>query len=178
MNRSVRIIRFAVIAAAGFGLCLTAGAAQAQRGGRGSGPAGPARSAQSANNGSQTGQNGSTMPGQNGGCMQGNGSTTTTSGTTTSSSGAVALTGSTSAGTVSAQRASTNRVVLQWSGNTGSVQAVYLGVLDANMKVIDQTAVTELPVRATLATSAAARYYGVQIVYANGTTHTSYTPIR
>ena len=58
------------------------------------------------------------------------------------------------------------------------MQKVYLGVLDANGQVLSQTAITQLPVQASLPLTTSARYYGVQVVYSDGTTRTAYMPIR
>lgn len=189
----VRMIRAVTMLTAGLCVCLATGSAYAQRGGRSgnrtSAIAPTLRSASSTANSTSgstsTGQTTGTSGGA--GCPSGGTSsgTSTSSGTTTtagatSSTGVTAQSAATtsSTGTITAQQASASRVVLQWSGNTRNVQKIYLGVLDANYQVIDQSAVTQLPARATLSTSAAAKYYGVQVVYANGTSQIKYTPIR
>ena len=79
---------------------------------------------------------------------------------------------------VSAQRTLANQLLLQWSGNTNNVQRVNLGVLTANGQVLDQRTITQLPVQASFSLSPAARYYGVQVVYSNGTSNMAYYPIR
>ena len=69
-------------------------------------------------------------------------------------------------------------MAVAWSGSTANAQVAYIGVLDANGNVLSQRAVTQLPVQANLATSSTARYVGVRVVYQNGTSTTSYSPLR
>src|SRR5437763_37805 len=54
------------------------------------------------------------------------------------------------AGLVSAQRTSTNEPTVKWSGDPSNVQRIYFATLDANGQVIEQKAVTQLPVQANL----------------------------
>jgi len=57
------------------------------------------------------------------------------------------------------------------------VSTVYIGVLDVNGRVLSQQALTQLPVQASLTLTTAARYYGVQVVFSNGTSKTVYSKI-
>jgi hypothetical protein len=82
------------------------------------------------------------------------------------------------AGTVTAQRTAANQLAVQWTGNTSNVKAVYVAVLSADRQVLQQQAITQNPVQANLTLASTARYYGVQIVYANGTSSTTVQPIR
>jgi hypothetical protein len=50
------------------------------------------------------------------------------------------------------------------------VKTIYVAVLDANQRALQQQAITQNPAQASLSVSSAARYYGVQVVYSNGTT--------
>ena len=81
------------------------------------------------------------------------------------------------AGLVTAQRTSTNELTVKWSGDPSNVQRIYFATLDANGQVIEQKAVTQLPVQANLNLNNGATQLGVQIVYANGTSNTAYSPI-
>jgi hypothetical protein len=173
--------------------CLGAGVVQAQRAGRQAGRAATTTS----------GSTGSSMSCPPSGTSTSTGSTTTT-GTTTTGTSTTGTTSSTTAvaaaqrslfvnqgftrsaaafagqgaSAFSAQLTSANQAIVRWSGSTASAQRVYIGVLDGNGRVIAQQAVTQLPVQANLALTSSARYYGVRVMYANGTSSTFYSPIR
>jgi hypothetical protein len=171
--------------------CLGAGAAYCQRAGRQAGRLASATSS--------TGSTGSSTSCPTSGTSTSTGSTTvtgtTTSGTTSSATSAFAATqrsqflaraNTRSAATSAAQGASAfsaqftaaNQALVRWSGSTANAQRVYIGVLDANGQVLAQQAVTQLPVQANLTLTNSARYYGVRVMYANGTSSTFYSPIR
>jgi len=168
MKHHNNTLRAMTLLTVGVLFCLGAGTAQCQRSGRvmsraaaGQASACPPGSASQTNTASPTTQN------------------STVSGTTAQSNAARFYAPSRQgSGAVFAQRTAANRLQLQWSGDTSNVQRVYLGVLDANGQVLDQRAITQLPVQASLTLTASARYYGVQVVYSNGTSNTMYAPIR
>ncbi|MCW3096843.1 MAG: hypothetical protein JWL77_2461 [Chthonomonadaceae bacterium] len=81
-------------------------------------------------------------------------------------------------GAVTAQRTAANQLAVQWTGNTSNVKAVYVAVFNANRQVLQQQAITQNPVQASLTLASTARYYGVQIVFANGTSSTTVQAIK
>jgi hypothetical protein len=177
MKHSTSSLRGMTLFTAGAILCLGANVAQCQRAGRAVSRAAFGRAATSQGSASQatagqgSGSSGTTCP--NGGSSQTGSSTTTQS-----STGSINTTSNQAATGLSASRLASNQLLVQWTGNTSNVKTVYLGVLDANGRVLAQRAVTQLPVQANLTLTASARYYGVQVVYSDGTTNTRYAPIR
>ena len=196
-HSSVTLQGITLLTAAGL-LCFGAGAANCQRGGR---QAGRAAFSSSGTTGT-TGSASSAMSCPAGGTSTGTGSTTTTGTTGTSTTGsttgtttsavvplrsqflvqannrAAAAAAAQGASAFSAQLVAANQALVRWSGSTANAQRVYIGVLDANGQVIAQQAVNQLPVQANLALTTSARYYGVRVMYANGTSSTFYSPIR
>lgn len=179
-----------LLAVGGLCLLLTGSAQAQQRGGgrrsinaRSSSTASTGNASPNANSGTTTCPNGSA------GTSSGTGTTgvtttgTTLTGTTTSSasslaSGAQVQTTTLDSGTVSAVRTANNRLAVQWAGNTSNVKTVYVAVLGANRQVLQQTAISSNPVQASLSLASTARYFGVQVVYKNGTTSTVIDAIR
>ena len=188
LSRAIALLNIGAI------FCLGTGVAQCQRGGRASNRASSGQTATTRAAASQTstgtGQTSTNQAagGQGGSCPNGAASQTGSASTATQSSASTTTStqsastfsaqSSQAASAVSVQRTASNQVVLQWSGNTSNVQKVYLGVLDANGRVLAQQAVTQLPVQANLPLAASAKYYGVQIVYSNGVVNTGYGLIR
>ncbi len=186
MVRKTNLCRgFAGLTLAVASLCLISGSAMAQRGGGGGGrqgsrsAGGSAQSNATSSTGTNTGK---------GSCPQGGSgsASSTTSGTTTgtsTSSGTVAtsssgITAQQTSSAITASRVSASSVQVAYTGSVQNVSKVYIGVLDANGKVISQRAITTGSAQAVLSTNASAKYYGVQVVYANGTVNNSYKPIR
>lgn len=79
---------------------------------------------------------------------------------------------------ISALRLSSTDLLVQWAGDASSVTQVAFGAFDANGRMLDQETVTQSPFEAQLTLSLAARYYGVQVKYLNGSINTIYNPIR
>ncbi len=113
---------------------------------------------------------------------------TTSTGTTTSvisptksvsaaSTAATAQSTLLAASTVSATRTA-SQLAVQYTGTTSGVKAVYVAVLDSNQRVLQQQAITQNPVQASLSLGSTARYYGVQVVYTNGATKTLISTIK
>jgi len=171
----MRMLRGVVFAASVGLCCISAGSAHAQRGGGGV----QSRAAAST---SQTGS--STGYSMAGGCAKSgstssSGTTTTTgttTGVTTSSSTSTPL--AQTAAVLAAQRTAANAAIVQYNGNTSGVQRVYLAVLDSEGNVVSQRMVTPARAYATLTLNSSARYYGAMVVYANGTSRSTYTPVR
>lgn len=124
--------------------------------------------------------------GSNSGSTTTTGSTGTTSGTTTGTTPSTlsaqnnytvlaqrlngqGQNGASNNGGLTAQRLSTDQLLVQWNGNTNGVQRVYLATLDANQNVVQQQVVTQLPVQARLGLTSTTSQYAVKVVYANGT---------
>jgi len=181
MKENYRMLRGAAAAASAGLFCLLTGSAIAQTGGgRGGG-------VQSTRAASATGSTGSSNSSMAGGCNKSGStsssgttsSTGTTTGTTvsgsTSSSGTVAAQ---SSGVITAQRTATTSAIVQYTGSTSNISKLYLAVLDANGGVVSQRLVTPGRPIATLAVNSSSRYYGVMVVYANGTTKSAYAPVR
>jgi hypothetical protein len=119
-----------------------------------------------------------------GGCSN-SGSSSSSSGTSsstgTTTSGVTLQSGQVTAqstGAITAQRTAANSAVVQYTGSTARVQTVYLAVLDADGNVVSQREVVPSRAYATLALNSSARYYGAKVVYANGASRTTYSPIR
>jgi hypothetical protein len=195
MKHNINTLRALTLLAAGGILCLGIGTAYAQRAGRQVSHAAVGRATTNQATTSQAAGSQAACPA---GSTSQSGTTSTTTSTaasgTTSQSSTTSISAQSSliaaqraaraaaaqqaSGTVSAQRTASNQLLVQWSGNTSNVQRVYIGVLDANGQVIEQRAITQSPVQASLSLTASARYYGVQVVYANGIANTMYAPIR
>jgi hypothetical protein len=181
MKENYRMLRGLAAAATAGLFCLSAGSAHAQTGG---GRGGGVQSTRSASATGQTGSSGSSMAGgcNKSGSSSSSGTTSstgTTTGTTTSgltsSSGVVAAQ---STGVITAQRTAANNAIVQYTGSTSNVKQLYLAVLDTSGNVVSQRLVTPGRPIATLAVNSSSRYYGVMVVYANGTTKSTYAPIR
>ena len=180
MKQSMRIVRGVSLLTAGIGLCLSASSAQAQRGG------GRGGSVQSTRAATSTGQTGGSGSGMSGGCSNSSSTSSGTSSSTGTTTGTVTSGVSTqsgqvtsqSVGTVTAQRTSASSAVVSFAGSTAGVQRVYLAVLDANGGVVSQTAVSPSRAVANLTLNSSASYYGAMVVYKNGTSRTTYSPVR
>jgi hypothetical protein len=199
MHHNLISTRMLSLLAIGGVCCLLTSSAHAQRGGH----RGANRASASATTGTATtGTTGSTTRAD---CPQSGSATgttttgttgTTTTGTTTTGTTTTGTTSAVSAfarsvnsqsaaqttalasGTVSAQRTSANQLAVQWAGNTSTLKTVYIALLDANRQPLQQKVITQQPVQASLALTPTARYYGVQVVFANGTSNTMIAPIR
>jgi hypothetical protein len=179
MKENMRMLRGVVFAATVGLCCISAGSAHAQRSGGGV----QSRAAAS------TGQTGSSSSSNMaGGCTKSSSTSTTgtssTTGTTTGTTTGVtsSSTSSTplaqSSAVLAAQRTAVNAAIVQYNGSTSGVQRVYLAVLDADGTVVSQRAVTPGRAYATLTLNSSARYYGAMVVYTNGTSKTTYAPVR
>lgn len=201
-NNSIYTRSLSLLAVGGL-CCLLAGSADAQRSGRrsfgnrASAQAASSMTASTAASGTGSSAGGTACPANGTGSATTGTTTGTTNGTTTGTASGATITstanrsllGSLSrsanaqstllgTGTVSAARSASNQLAVQWSGNTRTVQTVYIAVLNANRQVLQQRTITQLPVQANMTLASTARYYGVQIVYANGTSSTMISAIR
>ena len=197
MHHNLINMRMLSLLAVGGIFCLMAGSAHAQRssGRRVNGPrasiastsstSGTTSTSTSAASGTGTASCPADSSSSTSGTASGTGSTGTTTGAATSSLNSLSRstasqvqTTSLGTGTVSAVRTAANQLAVQWVGNTSSVKAVYVAVLNANRQVLQQNAITQNPVQTNLTLGSTARYYGVQVVYANGTSSTMVSAIK
>jgi hypothetical protein len=89
-----------------------------------------------------------------------------------------AQTSSQASGTVTAQRTAFNELLVQWRGDTSSVQQVTIGLFDVGGQMLDSMVFTQLPVQARFTLTNAASYFGVQVAYVSGTTNAVYYPLQ
>ena len=95
-----------------------------------------------------------------------------------SSTGRQSQTGNQASGSVSAQLTSSNELFVQWSGDPSNVQRVYFATMDSNGQVLEQRAISQLPVQAQLSLTDSATNYAVKVQYSNGTAKTFQSRIR
>jgi hypothetical protein len=82
------------------------------------------------------------------------------------------------AGSTSVQKTATGDLIIRWSGDTRSVQRIYIALFDANNKMLDQKVISQLPPQVTFTGADTATHYGVEVDYSNGTSNRTYWPVQ